>query len=479
MQVINNKTMASVYLWALCLLYSPVQAQQVLMPRKNTEAKTPAELNKAVEAIVKNINLPSIPDRTFNVVDFGERSALSQNLLPAINQAIATASNAGGGKVVIPEGTWPVNGPIHLKSKINLHLEAGATLIFSPEPSHYLPVVKQRWEGTEVYNYSPLIYAANVEDIAISGNGTIDGNANSVFHSWHKKQNADISKLRKQGFSGVPLAERVYQQGSYLRPGLIQIFGAKRVLLEGYTAINAPFWVNHLVYTDHAIVRNLKVNSHFPNNDGIDVESSTYVLVENNQLSTGDDSVVIKSGRDLDGRTIARPSHHIVVKNNLMGGEDGIGLGSEMAAGISEVYFLQNTFTKGNAAFRFKSNLDRGGLVENIYIDQADVGEFDTLFWFQLNYPSELGGNFETRYRNIHFSNVKTKDIGTSFFIRAHDAYPLENVTFNQITIENNKQIFDVENAVNVNFNQVQIQQQILNGTMSWQSKKRHAGQSH
>lgn len=455
---ITKNTLASLYIGTLCLFSTTALAH-----------KSPQEINEAISAVVNRIELPNIPSQEFIVTDYGDNTGLKNDLLPAIKAAIAAANKAGGGKVIIPAGIWPINGPIHLKSKINLHLNAGAKLLFSPEPEHYLPAVKQRWEGTEVYNYSPLIYAANVEDIAITGKGTIDGNASSKFHLWHKLQGNDIRRLRQQGFDGIPVTERVYQEGSYLRPGLIQIFGAKRVLLDGYTALNAPFWVNHIVYTDHATITNLNVDSHFPNNDGVDIESSTNVIVANNQFSTGDDSVVIKSGRDLDGRTIARPSQHIVVRNNVMGGEDGIGLGSEMAAGISDVYFYQNTFTKGNAAFRFKSNLDRGGVVENIYIERADVGEFDTLFWFQLNYPSELGGNFETRYRNIQFSNISAKQIGTSFFVRAPDKFPLENVSFKDITIKHNKQLFDVENALNVRFEQVSVQHQTINGELSWQ----------
>ena len=146
--------------------------------------------------------------------------------------------------------------------------------------------MEQRWEGTEVFAYSPLIYANHVEDIAITGTGIIDGNADSQFHAWYQQQDADIRALRKQGFDGEPLAKRVYGKGHYLRPDLLQILNAKRVLLEGYTALNSPFWVNHIVYTEHATLRDLKVDSHFPNNDGVDVDSCSLVLVENNHFST-------------------------------------------------------------------------------------------------------------------------------------------------------------------------------------------------
>ncbi|MCF2946725.1 glycoside hydrolase family 28 protein [Paraglaciecola aquimarina] len=421
-----------------------------------------------VEKIVATIELPKIPTGEADIRNFGASPGAAKNILPAINKAIAHLVKSGGGKVVIPAGLWHVKGPIHLKSKINLHLQDGARILFVGEVSDYLPVVKQRWEGTEVYSYSPMIYASNVEDVAITGKGEIDGNVNSPFHAWHKLQNEDISKLRKMGFSGVPVAQRVFAEGTYLRPGLIQIFGGKRILLEGFTALNSPFWVNHVVAASHVTVRNILVDSHFPNNDGIDIESSEYVLVENNVFKTGDDSVVIKSGRDLDGRTIGLPSRKIVVRNNEMGGEDGIGMGSEMSGGISDVFITDNIMHSGDSAFRFKANLDRGGTVERIYVRNFVIDRFKHLFWFQLNYPSEHGGEFETIYKNIEFSNIAAKKVETAFFIRGTHQFPLKNVLFKNINISETENTFDIQNALDLEFEDVTIEGQRIKGIMSW-----------
>ena len=425
-----------------------------------------SETWRTPEQIVAEIQLPQIPDKSYTITDFGAEKG--KDARPAIIAAIESATQNGGGKVVIPAGKWLSNGAIHLKSKINLHLEEGAHLLFSAKPDHYLPTVKTRWEGTEVYTYSPFIYAHKVEDVAITGTGIIDGNERSQFKRWHKKQWDDIYKLRGMGFNGVPLKERQFGKGAFLRPPLVQFFDAKRVLLEGYTSKNSAFWVNHLVYTQHATVRNLKVDSHFPNNDGLDIESSEQVLVEKCLFRTGDDSVVVKSGRDLDGRTIGIPSKDIVVRNNDFGGEDGIGLGSEMSGGISNVYFLDNVLRKGDSAFRFKSNLDRGGKVEHIVVKNFQVEEFTNLFWFQMNYPSKQGGNFPSTYKDIVFENISVKKVENFLEIHAPEAAPLQNVLFKDISVEETKNTFTVENAINLNFFNVKIGEQRLDGHLNW-----------
>ncbi|MGB5290996.1 MAG: glycoside hydrolase family 28 protein [Lysobacterales bacterium] len=420
------------------------------------------------EEILTAIQLPDIPDRAFNIEDFGAKSKEGYDNLPAIKAAIEAAASSGGGKVIVPEGFWYVKGPIHLKSRINLYLAKGSHLQFSEHPAHYLPTVLTRWEGTELYSYSPLIYAANVHDVAITGEGTLDGHENSQFKQWQSKQNDDMQRLRNMGANGVPNEERIFADGTYLRPVFVQFFHAERVLLENYTIINAPFWINHLVYTSSATVRNLKVESHFANNDGLDIESSQLVLAENNWFRTGDDSVVVKSGRDLDGRNIGIPSKDIVVRNNDMGGEDGIALGSEMSGGISNVHFIDNVLRKGVSAIRFKANLDRGGLVEHIRVKNFKVESFETLFWFQLNYPGELGGNFPSTYRDIVFENFEVEEAGTFLEVHAPAVAPLENVKFVDIVVDKNVTPFVLENARNLEFSNVKIGSQTINGELDW-----------
>lgn len=410
-----------------------------------------------VETIVSRIEAPRIPARTYRVADFGAVGDGTADARPAILAAIAKATAEGGGRVVLSPGVWLSRGPIQLQSRIELHLEPGAHLLFAPEPEHYLPVVETRWEGTRVLSYSPLVYARDVEDVAITGSGTIDGNVRSGFHPWHPLANPDMQRLRRMGFTGVPLEERVFGAGTHLRPPLVQLVRARRVLLEGFTAVNSPFWVNHLVYSEHVTVRGIKVESHFPNNDGVDVDSSRWVLVEDSTFRTGDDAVVIKSGRDLDGRTVGKPSEYVVVRRNDMGGEDGIALGSEMSGDIRYVFFTDNVLRSGSSAIRFKANLDRGGTVEHVGVRRFKVGSFERLFWFQLNYPGELGGNFPSTYRDIVFEDFQVENVGTLFEAHAPTQAPLVGVVVRNVAVASAKEITILENVHDLRFDGVTV----------------------
>lgn len=429
------------------------------------------------EAIVRSIRLPEIPAHDVPITDFGAQPDDEGDDRPAILAAIEKASADGGGRVVIPAGRWRSNGPIHLASRIDLHLKKGAVLLFSPDAADYLPVVLTRWEGTELYGYSPLIYAFEVHDVAITGKGVIDGNAESEFLTWPGElQEDDQLALRRMGNDGTPADARVFGEGTHLRPSIIQFFRAERVLLEDYTVHNSPFWVNHLVYTDDATVQRIRVESHHPNNDGVDVDSSRDVLVEHCWFRTGDDAVVVKSGRDLDGREIGIPSENVVVRHNDMGGEDGIALGSEMSGGIRNVYFTNNVLRKGASAIRFKANLDRGGTVEHIRVRNFTVEEFENLFWFQLNYPGLLGGGHPSTYRDIIFENFTVKRAGTVFDANAPAAAPLRAVTLRNITIDEADRTFVLENVEGLTLENVVIEGQRIDGRLSWRESETEKG---
>lgn len=454
-------TINPLFRWGLAaVLATSASLAQALDSHDDTQA----DWNKASE-IVQAVQPPNIPNRDYLITDFDAKRGDAR---PAIMAAIEQASADGGGRVIIPEGQWESHGPIHLKSRINLHISEGATLLFSPEPEDYLPAVLTRWEGTEMYGYSPLIYAYQVQDVAVTGKGTLDGNEDSEFHPWYDKQRPDMDALRAMGAAGNPVEERQFAEGHFLRPSMLQIVDAQRVLLEDYTIKNSPFWINHLVYTDHAIVRGLKVDSMFPNNDGIDVDSSRYVIVENNYFRTGDDSVVIKSGRDYDGRQVGRPSEYVVVRNNDMGGEDGIALGSEMSGGIRHVYFTDNILRSGKAAVRFKANLDRGGVAEHIRVRNMTIESFDQLFWFQLNYPGELGGNYPTVYRDLVFEDITVESTGSVLEVYAPEGYPLQDVTLRNITIKKADDLFVLDNVQNLVFDNVEINGNRVNGQLDW-----------
>ena len=417
----------------------------------------------AASAIVQAIQRPAIPAKDYTV-DFSGGDARK-----AIQDAIDKANSEGGGRVIIPAGEYFCNGAITLKSCVDLHLEEGAKILFSPEPADYLPVVKTRWEGTELMNYSPMIYAYGQHDIAITGKGSIDGNKDSVFHSWKSKEKPDQQQLRLWGAAGLPVEQRLFGEGHYLRPCIIDINYCDRVLLEDYTVMNSPFWINHLNCSNHIQVRRLKVNSMFANNDGVDVESCQYVVIEENVFRTGDDSVVVKSGRDYDGRKIGLPSKYVVVRKNDMGGEDGIALGSEMSGGIAYVFFEDNILRDGVSAVRFKANLDRGGTCEHIRVRNMHIANFENFIWFQLNYPGELGGNFPTVYKDLVFEDITVESLkGRLFECHAPKGYPLQDVMLRNVTIKKaDKTDFILENVSNLVIDNLAVNDQRMNGVLS------------
>ena len=271
-----------------------------------------------VTGILDSIVAPVFPDRTFLVTDYGGIADGQTDILPALREAIRECHEEGGGRVLIPTGSYFVKGPVHLKSGVNLHLEEGATLLFSTDPTDYLPVVFTRWEGVECYNYSPLVYAFGQENIALTGKGVLDGQATndnwwqwsgSSRYGWEEgmPSQADAAsrpRLFDWNTREVPVGERILGEGAYLRPNFFQPYGCKNILLEGVTFRNSPMWIIHPVLCENVTIRDVKVFSHGPNSDGCDPECSRNVLIENCFFDTGDDCIALKSGRNQDGRRI-------------------------------------------------------------------------------------------------------------------------------------------------------------------------------
>lgn len=180
--------------------------------------------------------------------------------------------------------------------------------------------------------------------------------------------------------------------------------------------------------------------------------------------------MVVKSGRDLDGRTIARPSEHVVIRRNDMGGEDGIALGSEMSGGIKGVYFTDNVLRDGASAIRFKGNLDRGGTVDKIRVSNMEIGNFETFIWFQLDYPGELGGNYPPVYRDIVFSDITVASATTGLDIHGPADAPLSDVTLRDVTVEEVETPMILENVEDLRFDNVRFGDQYADGELDWLS---------
>jgi polygalacturonase len=346
------------------------------------------------DAIVAGIKRPRIAPAKALITAHGAKNGFQHDALPAIRAAMAALGN-GGGTVILPPGEWRSDGPIHLRSGVALHVETGATLRFSRESRHYLPLVLTRWEGTEVWNYSPLIYAAGASDIAITGGGTIDGQGFDGFFQWRPKQKTDQNALRKMGADGVPVRDRVFGEGHYLRPGFVQFMSCSRVLVDGPRFVDSTFWMVHPVYCDHVTVRNISLTSKHLNSDGVDPDSSTNVLIERCTFDVSDDCVAVKSGRDADGWRVAQPSSRIVVRDCIMNTNiaAAFAIGSEMSGGAHDIFVERLKVPHAEHALYFKANLDRGGVIERIRMRDIDVAKTETLVHFTTDYHSYRGGN--------------------------------------------------------------------------------------
>ncbi len=418
-----------------------------------------------VPDILANISAPVFPDRTFDVTEFGARSGMDFNSLPAIAAAIDRCCEAGGGRVNVPPGTWYVGGPIVLKSRVDLHIEEGARLVFSTDPGDYLPMVLTKWEGTECYNFSPFIYSYHSTDVALTGKGEIDGRGAVTFHGWRALQDPATDRLRRMGSEDVPVHERTFGEGWYLRPCMIQFFGCTNVLVDGITLYDAPFWIIHPVYCDNVIVRNVRIDSDNFNNDGCDPESSSNVLIENVSFNVGDDGIAIKSGRDRDGWRVGRATENVVIRNCHFA-RWAITIGSEMSGGVRNVFIEDCTIDSCRNGIYFKSNLDRGGFFEHLYMRNitADICHWGVIN-FRTDYHGYRGGNHPTLFRNITIENVTCNRVDSvAIMANGIPEAKLHDITLRNIEVKKAPKATRMQNVVGLVLDNVRVNGKTVTG---------------
>ncbi|ATC64106.1 glycoside hydrolase [Nibricoccus aquaticus] len=397
------------------------------------------------DVILARIQAPAFPARDFVITaaEFGAVADGKTLATAAIRKAIEAAHAAGGGRVVIPAGVF-ATGAIHLKSNVNLHVSEGATLAFSTDPKDYLPAVFTRWEGMECMGYSPLIYAFEQENIAVTGKGILDGRATTQ-NWWPWKGNAEggwkkgmphqaeaRKKLEEMCDAGVPVEKRLFAEGSYLRPMFIQPYRSKNVLIEGVTILNSPMWEIHPVLCTNVTVRGVKIKTHGPNNDGCNPESSKDVLIEDTIFDTGDDCIAIKSGRNTDGRRLNIPSENIIIRNcKMVEGHGGVVIGSEISGGARNV-FVENCEMSSpelDRALRFKTNSHRGGTIENVYVRNVKVGQVkQAVILADFFYEEGDTGKFDPILRNVVVENLTAGKAPHALFLRGYARTPIGSI---------------------------------------------------
>jgi DNA sulfur modification protein DndE len=350
---------------------------------------------------------PVFKTDTFDVTKFGAIGDGITINTKYIARTIETCAKSGGGVVLIPSGLW-LTGPIELKSNINLHLQKGALVLFSPNFNDY-PMVMSYWEGNQTWRCQSPISGNNLQNIAITGQGVMDGSGDA----WRfvKKSKVITSQWKELVATGGVLNDsksiwypsvgslkgnNMYENKTlpsntdsvgykaikdYLRPVMVSLVKCKSVLLDGPTFQNSPSWCIHPLLCEQLFVRNVNVRNpwYAQNGDGIDIESCNIGEVTNCSFDVGDDAICIKSGRDEEGRKRGKPTENFIITNCVVyHGHGGFVIGSEMSGGVKNLFVDNCTFLGTDIGLRFKTTRGRGGIVENIYVSNISMVNIPT-----------------------------------------------------------------------------------------------------
>lgn len=401
---------------------------------------------------------PVFAPRVFDLRTFGGVDGGGTTNTAAFARAIEACHGAGGGTVLVPAGTW-LTGPIHLRSNVHLRLEQGALLLFSTCPADYLPAVLTRWEGIECYNYSPLISARDCENVAVTGEGVLDGQGQAWWR-WKQLQGPAARHLYDAQAEGVPVEQRVYAtEEAALRPQFLQPLGCRNVLIEGVTFVNGPMWTVHPVYCENVIVRGITVRSEGPNTDGLNPDSCRNVLVENCDFHTGDDCIAINSGMNEDGWRVGRPCEKVVIRDCRMSeGHGAVSIGSGMSGGVRDVWVRDCLVSGGDHAIRLKSMRGRGGYVENVRVEGLRASGLRqeaillNMFYGASTAPSR--SDVPPAFRDVQIRDVVCEGAGAGVVIRGLPEQPIERVVLEGLRL-NVVEGIRCQDAVDVTLNNV------------------------
>src|SRR5215203_2433200 len=427
--------------------------------------------------ILARIKPPTFPKKDFSILKYGAKAGGAVDCRDAINKTIDACSKAGGGRVIVPAGEF-LTGAIRLRSNVNLYVAKGATLKFSTDPKAYLPLVHTRWEGMELMHLSPFIYAYEEQNVAITGEGTLDGQGKSFFWKWHGNpryggnpevlsQRPARARLYEMMDKNVPVAERIFGIGHYLRPQFIQPYKCKNVLIEGVRIIDSPMWEVHPVLCENVTIRGLHIATHGPNNDGCDPESCKDVLIDNCFFDTGDDCIAIKSGRNNDGRRINVPTENIIVRNCTMkDGHGGITVGSEISGGVRNLFAHDCKLDSPNLdhALRVKNNASRGGLLENFYFRNITVGQVaHAVITIDFNYEEGAKGGHTPVVRNYNVANLTSGKSKYGVDIQGLDKAPIYDISITNSTFDSVADGNIVKNVKGVKLENLKVNGRVVN----------------
>lgn len=339
-----------------------------------------------------------------------------------------------------------------------MHLTAESEIIFSDKFEDYLPVVLVRVGGVELYNYSPLIYARDCVNIAITGPGKLNGNS----EKWWDWKAKETRRGFEMGAQGVPVEQRVFgTPEDAIRPSFVSFVSCTNILLEDFTIGSGPNWTIHPIYCLNTTIRGVQVLTSGPNNDGIDPDSCRDMLIENCVFSTGDDCVVLKSGYNQDGWRVGRPTENLIMRNCFSRrGHGGLVIGSEMSGGVRNVFMEDCEFEGTDRAGRIKSRADRGGVVERIYVRNLKVKDMRReVVIMNMDYGSDRSQiltNQPPVFRDIVIENIVGDGAPTAILLTGMAESPIENIRFRNLTVSSTRGVV-ARHVTGLVFDNVQV----------------------
>lgn len=440
---------------------------------------------------------PSFPDYNVNIKDFGAVSDGHTLCTDAINNAITHVNRQGGGTVIIPRGLW-YTGPIELLSNVCLHTEYGALILFTSELDAY-KIIDTSFEGLNTRRCQSPIYARNAHNIAITGHGTFDGcgedwrpvKKSKVTSKQWKELLKKVNITNEKGNIWYPSeesrrgAEACYDFNvpdnidsdedwekikRWLRPTLLNFISCDTVLLENITFKNSPAWCLHPLMCNHLTIDGIQVINpwYAQNGDALDLESCRNAVVMNSTFDAGDDAICIKSGKDADGRTRGIPCENIVIRNNtVLHGHGGFVIGSEMSGGARNIHISNCNFIGTDVGLRFKSTRGRGGVVENIFIeDIVMTGIPEEALLFDLFYGKKGKATADSIppvseetpiFRDIHIKNIVCRGAGRAIYFNGLPEMKIQNITLENVTITNAESGIDINQADHIKIDNTTI----------------------
>ena len=467
---------------------------------------------------MQKVQLPDIPRRSVSVAEFGamaigqasetgnkaDEADIARINTEAFARAIEHLAGKGGGRLTVPAGIWRT-GPIGLKDRTELHLERGAVLVFDPDQDLY-PIIDTNFEGLDVRRCLSPIHAEGAHDVAITGEGIIDGSG----EFWREVKKEKVgSKMWKAilGRGGVLSEdEKVWypDEGyrkarltagslnfpdpsldeqeikTFLRPVLVSLRECERVLLEGCTFQNSPCWNIHPLWCKDLTVKNITVRNPewSANGDGIDIDACEGVVVVGSSFDVGDDAICIKSGKDADGRRHARKCRNLIIADcTVYHGHGGFVVGSEMSGGVENIVVRDCRFLGTDVGLRFKSTRGRGGLVKDIWCERIlmkDIVSYGVIFnlYYAGVAASELNKDGvqedlppvdETtpEMRDIHFEGIVCDGAKQAIYINGLPELPLRGINFRNSAFSAKKGC-EVHNAEGVTFDEVTINGELI-----------------